>query len=139
MRLKSITIQGFRSFAAEQTLDFSALKPGLYHLHGENQVEPELEANGCGKSTLLEALCWCLYGYTSDKLRASSVKNWNDVKEKCSVIAVMDVPDGELCIFRQWGPNILEISLNGGTPKPVQQEEIDQLVGLEAEPFLHSI
>lgn len=138
MRLRSVTIQGFRSFAEEQSLDLAALPPGLYHVQGRNLLEPELEANGAGKSSLFEAFYWCLYGNTSRGVRGDAVENWNG-EERCLVIAELDVAAGHMAVLRARNPNTLEISLNGGVVRPVEQIELDSILGMAADVFLYSI
>ena len=138
MRLRSVTIQAFRSFGSEQTLDLASLAPGLYHVAGQNLVEPELEANGAGKSSLFEAPYWCLYGNTSRGVRGDAVVNWHS-DERCYVITELDVAAGRLAVLRARDPNTLEIALNGSESRPVEQEELDGLLGMNAETFLYSV
>lgn len=138
MKILSLSVQGFRSFVKEQEVNFATMPPGLYHLAGRNEVEPELEGNGAGKSSLLEALCWGLYGRTSRNLRASAVKSWGS-KEKCAVILHVQTAAGEVSIFRVWNPNTLEVAVNGGQARPVDQKALDELLGVSPEAFLFSI
>ncbi len=138
MQIKSLTIQGFRSFVDQQEFDFTKLRPGLYHLAGKNEVEPALQGNGAGKSSLLEAVCWLAYGTTSRKLKAASVGNWRS-KEKCGGILEVKTAQHDLGIFRTWNPNLLEVSIDGATPKPVEQKELDVLLGLPFDAYLFSI
>jgi DNA repair exonuclease SbcCD ATPase subunit len=138
MKLLRAEIQGFRSFSVTQTLDFSALRPGLYHVTGRNLVEPELEANGAGKSSLFEAIFWALYGKTSRNLKAGVVKNWNS-KEKCGVILDLQTSSGSMSLLRAWEPNALEVSDDGSEPRPVDQPELERLIGMIPEAFLFSI
>lgn len=138
MKINSLAVQGFRSFTAQQELDFTRLRAGLYHLAGRNEVEPTLEGNGAGKSSLLEAVCWGLYGRTSRNLRAGVVKNWGS-KEKCAVILNVQTAAGEVGVFRVWNPNTLEVTVNGSAPRPVDQRELDALLGVGPEAFLFSI
>lgn len=137
MKLLRLEVQGFRSFTIPQTLDFTKLRPGLYHLSGRNETEPFLEGNGAGKSSLLEAVCWGLYGRTSRNLKAGSVKSWGS-KEKCAVMLDLQTDAGEVSVFRVWQPNTLEVSVNG-TAKPLDQKELESLLGLSPEAFLFSI
>lgn len=138
MRLRSIGIQGFRSFTTEQALDFTSLQPGLYHVQGVNLTEPALEANGAGKSSLFEAPYWCLYGKTTRDLHGDAVVNWQG-KERCFVITELDVPAGRLAVLRARNPNTLDISLNGEEPRPISQEDLETLLGMGPEMFLYSI
>jgi len=138
MQILSILAQGFRSFTAPQALDFTRLRPGLYHLTGRNEVEPELEGNGAGKSSLLEAVCWGLYGRTSRNLRAGAVGNWSG-EERCAVALDVRTVAGDLGIRRSWNPNTLSVSVNGRQPRPVDQKELDALLGVGSDAFLFSI
>lgn len=138
MKLLRAEIQGFRSFSAAQTLDFSTMRPGLYHVTGRNEVEPELEANGAGKSSLFEAIYWALYGKTSRNLKAGVVKNWNS-EEKCGVILDMQTSSGPVSLLRAWGPNALEISGESVGERPVDQPELERLIGMTPEAFLFAV
>jgi DNA repair exonuclease SbcCD ATPase subunit len=112
MHIKSIDIQGFRSFASPQTLDFDALRPGLYHVAGRN---------GSGKSSLFEAVHWALYGKTSRGLKAGSVKSWTG-KEKCSVILNLKGDS----ILREHSPNVLECRhYTDEEAHPIDQTELE--------------
>lgn len=138
MKINAVSIQGFRSFSTAQILAFDKLRPGLYHLAGKNEVEPELEGNGAGKSSLLEAICWGLYGRTSRNIRSGSIKNWQS-KERCEVILEVETVSGLLGIYRAQNPNKLEVAISSAAPKPVDQQELDVLLGLPAEAFLFSV
>lgn len=138
MRINKIEIQGFRSFEKAQTLDFSALTPGLYQISGTNLVEPELEGNGVGKSSLFDAVCWALYDKTSRGLKGPQVKNWNN-KEKCAGFIDLQTTSGQVSIARTWQPNALKLSKGGSSAIPVNQQEVEDVVGLSLESFLYSI
>ena len=103
MKLRELTISGFRSFAVPMTLDVKALPPGLYLVAGENKVEPDLQGNGVGKSTIFEAVFWAMFGKTSRNLKAGSIRNWSSDSAKTSVELVME--EGHL--LRTWSPNEL--------------------------------
>jgi DNA repair exonuclease SbcCD ATPase subunit len=124
MKLLKIELQGYRSFAQPEVIDFTSMAPGLYHVQGRNEVEPELEANGAGKSTLFEAPHWCLYGKTSRGVRAGAVKSW-DSKGQCVVVTDWQTPSGLLSVLRAWGPNSLEIIEGGAEPRTIDQTELD--------------
>ena len=138
MQIKSLTIQGFRSFVDQQEVDFTKLRPGLYHLAGRNEVEPALQGNGAGKSSLLEAACWLAYGTTSRKLKAASVGNWGS-KSQCGGILEVKTAQHDLGIFRTWNPNTLEVAIDGAAPKPIEQKDLDALLGLSFDSYLFSI
>lgn len=138
MKILKLEVQGFRSFSAPQVLDFSTLPPGLWNVTGQNLVEPELEANGAGKSSLFEAVYWTLYGKTSRSLKAKSVKNWNS-DERCGAVLDLQTTSGPMSVLRTWGPNALEISGKAVGDRPVDQTELEQLIGLSPEAFLFSV
>ena len=54
MRLRELTLAGFRSYREPETIDFTGL--GFAVISGRN---------GDGKSTILDALKWALWNYTS--------------------------------------------------------------------------
>ena len=64
MKIKSITIQGFRGFNNKQTLD----------LH--DQLTLLYAPNSYGKTSISEALEWLLYGITSKVEKALSTEEY---------------------------------------------------------------
>jgi DNA repair exonuclease SbcCD ATPase subunit len=134
MKLQRVEVQGFRSFTADQRLDFTRLQPGLYHVAGVNEVEPDLEGNGAGKSSLFESIVWGLYGKTSRGLRAGNVRNWKTKTGFCGVY--LDVENGgdPFHIYRTQGPNKLEI--NG---QPSDQALVDRIADMPFDAFLYSV
>lgn len=138
MKILRAELQGFRSFSDPQVIDFSKMKPGLYYIAGQNLVDPELESNAAGKSSLLEGMFWACFGKTSRNLRSWVVKNWNS-DEKCAVIMDVQVAAGPMSILRVWKPNILEISGKTVGDRPVDQPELERLLGMTPEAFLFSI
>lgn len=138
MRINRLTIQGFRSFAAAQELDLSAMRPGLYHVTGTNEVEPSLEGNGVGKSSLFEAIYWILKGTTSRGLKAGAVQNWNST-ERCAGILDLQTAAGTVGVMRSWQPNQLEAEWGGHGPRPTDQDQLDQVVGMPADVMLFAI
>jgi DNA repair exonuclease SbcCD ATPase subunit len=100
----ALRFKNFRSFKAEQIFHFPT-QPGLYFMQGLNEVEPRLGGNGVGKTSIWEALTWCLYGMTSDGLKAGDICNW-DVAKGAEVWFIFMLPNGEpQAIRRTWGPN----------------------------------
>jgi len=68
LQIKSLTIQGFRSFGDQPfILELSKLGPTLM-----------TGSNGAGKSSIVDAILWCLFGTISNADRpANNVINWN--------------------------------------------------------------
>ncbi len=64
MRLKTITIEGFRGFNQQQTVSLDA------------EVVLVLGDNGSGKSSVTEALEWVFFGHTSRELTARSKQDY---------------------------------------------------------------
>lgn len=135
MKLVSTEIQGFRSFSAPQTLDFGKLVPGLYHVTGKNEAEPELEANGIGKSSLFDAIYWCVAGKTSRGLRAGSIKNWQG-RERTGVVTDWLTTSGPASVLRMFQPNALEVVVGDADPRPVDQQELERLLGVSPDVLL---
>lgn len=130
MKLNNIEAQGFRSFTEPQVLDVTSLPPGLYHVAGDN---------GAGKSSLFETFNWVYTGETSRGLSARAVKHWTS-QEKCAVIFDGSTVDGlPIQILRMWQPNTLEISLDGSASGPIDQKELEQVMGVPPSAFTHSI
>ncbi len=130
---KYLTIQGFRSFAKKQTIDFESVPEGLTLVTGVNRFEPNLEGNGAGKSTIFEALTWCLFGKTSTNLKAGDIVNWKG-EEKC-IVEFCYLDNGiENLIVRTQSPNLL--TLNGEVKT---QEELEQVINFNLKSFIYSI
>lgn len=133
MILTTLALENFGPFRKPTAVDLNS-GPGLIHLTGDNQESPRLGANGVGKSKLLDALYWCLYGKTSRGLKGASIRSW-DSKGKCSVSIAGEWQDEERhYIERTANPNTLRID-----ERDVQQSEVNELVGLNEDEFLHSV
>ncbi|HOC97392.1 MAG TPA: AAA family ATPase, partial [Candidatus Pacearchaeota archaeon] len=132
MLIKSIDIEGFKSYTKKQTLDFTKYDK-LIFVTGENKIEPELSANGVGKSSLFEAVSWVLFGKTSTNLKAGDVKNW-DTNRPCEVTLSFEKNGTTYTLCRTWNPNTL--LLNG---EVVSQTDLEILIGLNFESFSYSV
>ena len=129
--LLSITIENVFSFSSEHTIDFSQ-EPGLKYIMGENKVEPRLGSNGSGKSSAWGALSWCLYNLTPQGQKASEIVSFGEARPHVVTTLALD---GEPFIIDRVGiPNVLTI--NG---KPAEQPDLDRLLGLSRERFMHSV
>jgi len=89
-RIERLSVEGFRGFAAPQTLNVGG--KGLF-IFGPN---------GCGKSSIVEAIRWCLFG--SPPGREIEVRNTFYPKGECRVVLVLGGPDGQLEIRRELRP-----------------------------------
>lgn len=139
MRVLALTVRGFRSFSAGQTWRPVDRTPGLYHVTGRNEVEPELEANGAGKSTLFEALYWGLYGRTSRGLKAGNVQCWLPGSPKCTVTIDFEHDGSRWLLHRAWNPNVLTLAAPDTPERPVDQTEVERVVGVGPETFLQAV
>ena len=128
MRFINVVIDGFRCFQ-ETRLDFPETC-GLYLVRGENKIEPSLGANGAGKSTLFDSICWALYGKTARGLFGPSVESWDGQATKVEV--EVEIVGVRYSILRTRKP--IELKLDG---KMVDQEVIDDLLGIDYDRFLH--
>jgi len=136
MKFIKLTLHNFKSFAGDH--EFNLDRPnGLYFLKGDNKSEPRLGANGAGKSTIWDALFWTLYGKTLRGLKASNVRTW--WLSGCCETAVDFVKDGiDYRIARSWNPNALILIQQGGPPRTVTQDELEELLGLGPDEFENS-
>ena len=153
MKLKSIEIEGFRTFKSKHTFDLSNFNDDAFvYVAGDNILEPELGANDVGKSSLFEAIIWCIYGTTSVKLKAGNVANWS--VGKCSVILCFRNrnENSDYLLKRTWNPNGLYIASEPVISKSVvkrikatkawedkTQEEVDDFIGLDYNAFVYSV
>ncbi len=127
MRLKKLSLFGFKSFAQRTTLDFSA---GITAIVGPN---------GCGKSNLVEALRWVLGMSNAKALRGSKMSDvlFSGTKTRRSapfaevsitfddIDEALDLPYSELEVTRRLNPEgDSHYYIN---QKPVRLKEIHQL------------
>jgi DNA repair exonuclease SbcCD ATPase subunit len=163
MRLKTLTIEGFKTFAKLQTFDFTEYpEDGLCFVSGDNKVDPELAGNGAGKSTIFDALTNACFGKTSRGLKAGDVASWQVAHELAdqaeaaieaggkkltkkattpSVTTAVSFENynGDLChINRRWNPNVLTMQVGDGEPKNVDQADIDSMIGYNFDEFLQA-
>lgn len=132
MIIKSLSLQGFKSFRTVQTISFDR-DPGLYLLAGENRIESRLGSNGAGKSTVWSALCWLFYGKDPRGLRASNVATWSE-GPITQVSAEIQKGLRTFELRRTWNPNAIYLN-----DEPATEEDVLELVGLEFDPFLSSV
>jgi len=133
----TLSIQGFKSFTNLQTFTFPK-KEGFYFLTGKNTSEPELEANGSGKTSMWDAMIWCLYGKTSRNLKASDIGNWGG-KHKCLVELSFEYDGAVYFLKRTWKPNTLKIAAMESDFETTDQNNINDIIGLDFEAFQYAI
>jgi DNA repair exonuclease SbcCD ATPase subunit len=134
MRLKSLTLEGFRTFSARQTVVFPRA-PGLYAMRGDNQVDVNLQANDVGKSTILDAVVWGLYGHTTRGLRAGNVISWG--AKSAFVEQTWATDGGDLAVGRRQNPN--RVWVDGQDRGESGDSVVLTRFGLSSGEFLHSV
>ena len=137
MQLKTLEIEGFKSFKKKQTFTFPA-EPGLYYLGGKNLVDSDLDSNGAGKSSFLDAVCWVFYGKTSVGLKASDAASWNR-DFPCRGVLSFNKEGTLWNIARTWSPNSLKVWKGDEKPEIWAQDAVDDLIGLNLESYLRTI
>jgi DNA repair exonuclease SbcCD ATPase subunit len=131
IEFRQLAIEHFGSFAEKQLLKLTPLDVGVHFVRGVNEVE-KIGPNGAGKSKMVNALAWCLYGRTTDNLKAVDVKPWSGTgKPRVSLFAHFD---GKKHKVTRTAPNFLE--LDG---KEVSQEEIDNLMHMNYGVFKQAV
>lgn len=132
-RIRSVTVENFRSFRARQTLVFPGV-PGLYFMQGVNEVDTSIEANGAGKSTIWEALTWALANKTSRGLKAGDVANWDSGKGVLVDVEYEDELGSRHNLVRTWGPISCKLD---GVDAPADVCEV--VLGMSATSFLYTV
>jgi DNA repair exonuclease SbcCD ATPase subunit len=132
--MKAITpvelhLKNFRSFVDE--IFTFPVSVGLKLLTGQNLVDA-IGANGAGKSSLWESLVWCCYGYGIKGSKTASLVTWEELLT--DVVFEFLVNDTKHTIHRFGPPMKVELD-----KKTTTQAEIDSLLGLSYERFLHSV
>ncbi len=131
MILRQVTLDGFRTFRTEQTVELPKT-PGLYLMRGVNEVDRNLAGNDVGKSTFFDGIYWGLYGETTRGLRAGQVVAWGS--ESAMVEQQWSVDGKLIMVRRQQNPNGLW--LDG---RRVEQQAITETIGLNSQEFLHCV
>lgn len=90
-----------------------------------------------GKSTLWDAVTWVCYGRTSTGSRASSIRSWGK-PIPCRGKVKLTIDRVEWVVKRTQAPNVLKV-YNGTVWEVVDQDRIDQLLGMTYEQFLHAV
>ena len=141
MKIKSITLQNFRTFKEKQTFNIDNFPIGLHFITGQNLVNPRLGGNDVGKSSLVEAITACFFGKTSTNLKADNVINWDLTgKEFCEVSLVLEKLNIDYCIQRTWKPsNLFITNITTNQIETVTQEKLEEFLGCNFESFLYSV
>lgn len=139
-KIHSVEIQGFKSFAVEQTFQVPNTKSGLYLITGKNLKDTELGANGAGKSSIFDAMVWCLYGKTARGSKGKSVENWKGTPTPSVSVTYTDIEGNFNTITRTRSPNSL-VYIDGKTEthKAITQNELEKIVGVDYVGFLNIV
>ena len=134
MKIRSVTIAGFKSFREEVKFELPDAH-GLYFVSGRNIASPELGANAVGKSSLWDAVVWCLYGKTARGVKAKGIANW-DSGTKPVVTVVLHIRDTRYEVTRTWSPNTLTMIEENAKPETVDQERLNSIIGFDFDGFM---
>lgn len=134
--LQRIVLENFRSFRTRTEIVLSPSE-GLKFLSGDNLAEPRLGANGAGKSTLWDAVSYCLYGTSVKGLKASDLASWGQSSPYVETEWWID--EESVTIARRGSPNKLALLVEGSAPEPIEQIDVDRIIGLSRLRFLQSV
>lgn len=137
MIFNKLGLQSFKSFEKEQVIELGKKGSHFGFITGKNNVDKYLDSNGAGKSTVVDGLCWVLFGKTTRNLKASDIKNWYS-KLPCFGWVTFELRGISYKLTRTWKPNTLILTTDG-KKSTVEQEDIDELIGLNFKSFLYSI
>lgn len=99
IKFKKLDITSFKGIF-HCILDFEHLEGKLYSLEGINNTNEFAASNGAGKSTLTEALCFALYGSTTDSsIKKADYQNKN-TKIKLKLVLDLDIQNVSYTIER---------------------------------------
>lgn len=132
LSLNYLILRNFRSFKGEHKIRLKTA-PGLYHVQGENEIDPSLGSNGSGKSSMLDIIPWTVYNRTSKGRRSHQIATWSEPENVL----------GELGLFKdgvpfkiQRGYKPTELNLNG---ESIEDGQLVKEIGLTFREFLSSI
>ena len=140
MKIKSISLQNFRTFKEKQTLNIENYPVGLHFITGKNLVNIRLAANDSGKSSSVEGIIACFFGKTSTNLKADNIISWEIKKDEfCEVSVILEKLGINYCIQRTWKPNNLVITnINTNEVETITQEKLEEFLSYNFESFLYS-
>ena len=127
--LHEIFLHNFRAYSGDHRFEFPQ-GSGLYFLTGAKNGS--LGSTGNGKSSFLDAIVWALYGRTTRGLKANEVITWG--ANTCQVSLELTVGPDKFTIKRTQKPNTLFVD-----DKPVDQQELENLLRLNYESFVYSV
>jgi DNA repair exonuclease SbcCD ATPase subunit len=131
---RGLVLQNYASFNGAHSLNLGELAVGMHYVSGENRIDKELGSNDAGKSTLFNALCWCLYGRTSNDLRSTDIKPWKEGNEGKTKVGVIAKFNGKRVQITRTAPGAIEID-----SKEAGQQDIDKLMGMSYDVFKHTV
>lgn len=132
MRIKEVSIQGFRTYRENTRLDMTQAE-GLVLVRGKNEQEERLSSNGAGKTTFFDAISWCLTGETARGAKGPAVESLNG-DGKVSVTITFELADAEHVLQRTRKP--IALMLDGA---PIEQRELDDILGFRAKDFRNAV
>lgn len=94
-------------------------------------------SNGAGKSSVLSAVSWCLYGKIPRSVTSSSITRSGE--KSTSVSLECRLGDENIIVQRTRGPNVLNIGFGGDDLKQVDQQQLDQILGITYDRFLQIV
>lgn len=130
LSLVGAIIHNFRSFHQECVKLSTSY--GLKLFSGQNLVEPRLGANGVGKTSFWDAIFWCLYGTSLKGLKTASLVQWH--QKTAEVLVELSINNELHTVYRSGPPARIEID-----DKAATQTEVNLLLGLTADQFMHAI
>lgn len=126
--------RNFGPYKGEHSLRFRKT-PGLFFVHGENRLDPELGSNDSGKTTLFNLIAWVVYGKTlRDGRPGASIETWD--KDGPTVGGLTFQRDENYFrIERGRNPNSLRIKENQNEWEDCEQARIEDIWPLSFDAF----
>lgn len=128
MKITDLFIKDFLS-VGEVSLVFP--NAGFLLVDGWNQDSQS--ANGAGKSSILSAISWCLFGKTPREISSSAITRSGC--KSCTVVVKFILNRQSYTLTRS-RPNALEISINDSDKRSIEQNELQDIIGITYEKYL---
>lgn len=140
MKIKALSLQGFRTFREKQVFNIEGFSKGLHFITGSNLVEARLGGNASGKSNLQEAITVCFFGKTSTNLKADNIISWDLKKgESCEISVTVEKLGNDYIIKRTCKPNTLTLTnVKTNVAETISQEKLEEFLNCNFESFLYS-